>query len=140
MKDKPILEDFSQEDDDSNLKSNLSFNIKDLDNAFVSGKVVLKHEDKIVFETPIKVGENDILLSVDNNKEYTYSIQMTYDEDSNQEDDINLVEDVLLKTGSIYLLRDYELKVSNLAAYNGEKVAKYFAKDEKVTIRFKSSN
>ena len=140
LKDKPILEDFSQEDDDSNLKSNLSFNIKDLDNAFVSGKVVLKHEDKIVFETPIKVGENDILLSVDNNKEYTYSVQMTYDGDSDKEDNINLVEDELLTTDSICLLGDYELKVDGIDAYNGEKVAKYFAKDEKVTIRFKSSN
>ncbi len=103
LKDDPILLGFKRKDSFDSLKSTFHFSILDLDQAFVRGKIILKGDDGTLEEKKIKVGKNNITFSLKENVLYNYCILITYDEDSNKVDNINLVTDKIYKKGEMIL-------------------------------------
>ena len=141
LKDKPSITEFSQKDNLNESKVTLDFNVVDEDEAFIEGKAILKNkEDNSTVEKEIVVGQNSLQFSVEEDKPYVLEIYGTYDRDSNHEDEENKVVDELLATEEIELVGNYNLEVSNVVSYKESNEAKYFNKNEKINIRFSSTN
>ena len=146
LKDKPTSEAFLQVDDIDNRTVRLTANIVDPDKAFISGKAELvRNSDKEVVATKEFDAEH-ITFDIENielETEYTLVAKMTYDRDTNElEEDtsLNYVEDEIFRRRPIQLIPDYQLQISNLKTYNGEKETKYFERGQEVTVSFDSTN
>ncbi len=146
LKDKPTVQNFTQEDKIETSQVVLNFDVIDEDNSIVSAKAVLtKQEDgTVVSEKPIQKGKNSVTFDVENAKLYTIQIKATYDRDTstleNKPEEDNRVTDEVLDTKEIQLLTDYELQISNIKTYKEAQESKYFEKEEPITVKFESTN
>ena len=145
LKDRPIFENLIEQDNIEENKTTLSFNIKDDDNSFKTGKAIFtSKEDNTKQEKDIQIGQNNIEFNVENGKIYTFEIKVNYDRDSNEleekpEED-NLFIDEILITKEIQILADYEFTFNNFVTYNNENQTKYFEKQENIIVKFDSTN
>ena len=146
LKEKPTSEAFLQVDDIDNRTVRLTANIVDPDKAFISGKAELvRNSDKEVVATKEFDAEH-ITFDIENielETEYTLVAKMTYDRDTNElEEDtsLNYVEDEIFRRRPIQLIPNYQLQISNLKTYNGEKETIYFERGQEVTVSFDSTN
>ena len=145
LKDTPSFENLIEQDNIEENKTTLSFNIKDDDNSFKSGKAIFtNNEDNSKQEKHIQVGENSIEFDIENGKTYTLEIKVNYDRDSNKlegkpEED-NLFVDEVLVTREIQILADYEFTFNNFMTYKDESQTKYFEKQQNIIIKFDSTN
>jgi len=136
LKDRPSIYQFVQSD--SSLLSELYFDFYmiDSDQSFVSGKMVLVDSiDGSKREIPIHGGRNHITFSVLPNRNYLYQIFITYDRNSNREDNLYLVSDEIIKTDSVFLSSSSLFHISN--AYL---LTNTISKGEKAFIRFNFEN
>lgn len=145
LKDKPTSEAFLQVDDIDNKSVRLTARIVDPDKAFISGKAELvRNSDNQVVATKSFDAEHITFdINVELGVEYTLVAKMTYDRDTNtieEETNKNYVEDEIFRRRPIQLIADYELQISNIKTYNGEKETKYFERGQEVTVSFDSSN
>lgn len=145
LKDKPSIQRFIQNDNLNESKVVLDFDVVDEENSFINGKAVLKNnEDGSADEKEIVTGNNSIEFSVNEGKLYKLEIYVTYDRDTNtlegQELDENKVIDELLSTEDIELVGNYQLQLSNAISYKEDNESKYFNKNERINIRFSSTN
>ncbi|WP_294188685.1 ZmpA/ZmpB/ZmpC family metallo-endopeptidase [uncultured Clostridium sp.] len=138
LKDVPVVGDYQIKEDFDNKEITINFNIKDLDKAFVSGKVQLVKEDKsIQSEEDIKgIGENSFNLSVKEDEKYTFKVILTYKTD---EEGNNLVEEEIFLEKLFQLVEDYNLKINDIKTSN-DKETQYFNKNEKIKVSFTSTN
>ena len=145
LKAKPDSEAFSQVDDIENHAVTLTANIVDPDGAFIRGTAELvRNSDKKVVKTTTFDAEHItfIIDGLDLNTEYTLVAKMTYDRDSNtlEETNKNYVEDEIFRRRPIQLIADYQLEISNIKTYNGDKETRYFERGQEVTVSFDSNN
>lgn len=142
LKSVPSVQNVKQENDLDNGAIKFSFDLKDEDNSFLSGKaIVTKVEDGTTREFEIQKGDNELSIPLENAKLYQLDLHMSYDRDTNtfsQND--NLYEDVYLASHILQLLSDYELTISNIKTYKQDIETIYFNKDETIVVRFDSSN
>ncbi|HBC2029586.1 TPA: hypothetical protein I9Z65_001471 [Clostridium perfringens] len=138
LKSIPIVNDYNIEEDYDNEKIRFNFNIKDSDNAFVSGKVQLVKKDgsEKQEENIEAVGKNNFELSVKEDEEYTFKVILTYKRD---ESGSMLVEEKLFLEKPIQMIREYNLQVSDIKTSN-TKETQYFNKNEKIKVTFTSTN
>ena len=146
LKDKPTSEAFSQVDDIDHKSVRLTANIVDLDKAFIRGKAELvRNSDNEIVATKSFDAEH-ITFDIENLElgvEYTLIAKMTYDRDTNtieEETNQNYVEDEIFRRRPIQLIADYELGITNLKTYYGEKETRYFERGQEVTVSFDSTN
>lgn len=146
LKQKPTSEAFTQIDDIENKSVRLTANIVDPDKAFISGKAELvRNSDEKIVATKEFDAEH-ITFDIENieiGTQYTLVAKMTYDRDTNtieEETNKNYVENEIFRRRPIQLIADYELQISNLKTYNGEKETKYFERGQEVTVSFDSAN
>lgn len=146
LKQKPTSEAFTQIDDIENKSVKLTANIVDPDKAFISGKAELvRNSDEEIVATKEFDAEH-ITFDIENieiGTQYTLVAKMTYDRDTNtieEEINKNYVENEVFRRRPIQLIADYELQISNLKTYNGEKETKYFERGQEVTVSFDSAN
>ncbi len=88
LKDKPVVENFLV--DVKKETPDISFVLKDEDNSFKTGKIIVTDEaGNIVLEESIKVGENKFTKGLEEGKRYSIKIITDYDLDSNYFDEEN---------------------------------------------------
>ena len=145
LKDKPSLENYTQNDSLKDGTVAIAFDITDPDQAFISGKAILtKLSDRSTVEETISVGNNRLEFSVDEDTAYSLEILASYDRSLNQLDGQTAgaykVTDEVLKTEEIELIGDYKLTVDNIATLREETASRYFEKGETITLEFDSTN
>lgn len=145
LKDKPIITNIEQEDDE--LKSEITFNfdVIDNDNSFISGKAVLTNQENgLTLEKEIVLGHNNLTFNCLANTNYKLEFKYSYDRDTNALENLdendNKVLDELVFTKDIYLDVVYKFTVSNINTYDSWHQTKYFTSDEVVIIRFNRTN
>ena len=139
LKDVLTLEDFKEEFNTSKSKVNISFNIRDIDNSFVAGKILLtKKNGEVKYSKDINIGKNTFTLDLESFTTYDLKINVTYDRDSKNDSFNKINKDLILK--EIEGSKDYKLVVSNLKTTKNNKETKYFAKNEKINLVFESEN
>ena len=115
LKTKPTIDTHTVKIDDTTTPPTLSFEITDTDNAFKSGKVIVKEGNAVVKEygfdsiTPqIKLAElKDFVV-------YTLDIQVTYDLDDNEADNANVHTEYLEQDNEFEILGDYAFELTEL--------------------------
>lgn len=140
LKSEPYIHNFKAEDDYNNSKTKFSFDIKDLDNSFMSGKVqLLKKDGSIWREEDIKsAGHYETTFDVVEKIEYDFKVNITYkrDEDSNR-----VVDSKEVLNKYIQMIIDYKLNVSNLETYDINNVkTSYVDRNSDIKLRFTSTN
>ncbi len=146
LKNRPSIQNYKQQDDTDHAQVTLNFDVIDEDNSIMEAKAVLtKQEDSTIKEEKeIQVGKNSITFDVENAKLYTLEVKVTYDRDTNtlegKPEGDNRVTDEILTTKEILVLSDYELQISQIKTYQGTAESKYFQKDERITLKFESTN
>lgn len=142
LKDHVGITNYSQVDDTSKGSVAVNFDLDDLDDAFISGKAFLtKIEDNTSQVFDIKKGENNLILVLDDAKQYKLEIKVSYDRDTNLMDtNSNFYNDYLLGTYDILLLSDYKISISNIKTFNKNSETKYFEANQPIILTFESSN
>ena len=136
LKDKVSLNNFRYQENVTEEKLNVSFDILDKDNALKSGKVVLSTSNDTVEKT-FKPSDN---LSFDFDvKEGKYKLEVFADYQRDIEG--NIVESKCLLNQNIDVVFDYEYTLTDLNVSDVNGVNKtYFNKDEDVVLSFNSTN
>ncbi len=146
LRDKPTSEAFLQTDDIIGQSVTLTARIVDPDKAFISGSAdLVKNSTKEV----VAIKEFDAehitftIEKIELDTEYTLVAKMTYARDDKKiEEETNeyYVQDEIFRERPIQLIADYDLNISNLKTYRGDKQTVYFERGEEATISFDSTN
>lgn len=149
----PVIKNYIVREDTSNSKLYISFNLEDVDSAFVSGDYTITEEINETEQTTentelvggrIEVGENNIEFTAEENKKYNLSLCIRYDLDSNElENDTEDHSSSVLDNKILQIITDFEFKLSDVATYRIDDenlVANTeFYKRENIAIRFNNS-
>ncbi len=144
LKEKPSIQNYQVTEIIEEAKLKVSFDIKDMDNSLTSAKIQLFEENK---DTPIKeeiakIGNNEFVLDLEENKTYILNIYISYNLDTDQltehEQDNTGIS---LETKELKLNIDYKFELSNIKLYNeeGQEVDQY-SKNEPIIVGFTSTN
>ncbi len=115
LKDKPKVENYIFEDNSEYPK--IYFNIKDVDNSFVSGRVIVfDDKNKLYFATNIDINKTEYELKINDTKNYKLKLEVNYILDQNNNEKYNKTE---------YL---YQTDVKHITNYN------FKLNNEKITI------
>lgn len=137
LKDIPVVENFYQTNKEDQVT--ISFDLNDYDEAFISGKVLLKDGNDIK-EQEIGRNHNELTFDVIDGKIYSLEVLVTYDRDTNEDSLEYYVENQKILEKPIQYLRDYGLKITDVKTLNNNQESMYFGKNENVTVYFKSEN
>ncbi len=122
LKDAPSITDYAIEQEPQNNQVNIQFDLIDLENAFISGKVqLLKNNAQIDEEIIEHVGSNIITFDVEDKTTYTYKIILKYARDN--EKTVKVEEKTLLEEQFKFvkdeIVTNIELKdISNTYLYH----------------------
>ena len=132
LKDKPKVENYIFEDNSDYPKIN--FSIKDVDNTFVSGRVIVfDDKNKLYFATNIDINKTEYELKINDNKNYKLKLEINYILDQNNNEKYNKTE--YLYETNIKHITDYNFKLNN------EKISIKNNENEKTAIiTFNSTN
>ena len=96
LKDAITLEDYKEEFNTSKSKVNISFNLNDIDNSFVSGKLIFtKKNGEVKYTKDINIGKNIFSLDLEAFTTYDLKINVTYDRDSNSDNFNRINKDLI---------------------------------------------
>ena len=129
---KPSISDIVVNDDNPDAPV-LSFTITDEEDTFVSGKVIITGNGQEQ-ELPIESKDNTtfVLKNIEEFKEYNVEIELTYDFDSNKED--NEHQDTITENSKFEVIGEYEFTLQN---FNFVKVD---TQRKVIVLSFESSN
>ena len=136
LKSAPSVENVSTEEDFENSLLNISFDVKDDDKAFVSGKAKLLSDSGLAEQTKdVSVGKNELEFSVKEDESYTFQILATY---ATSEDGGDYTyEDQVIYTTTVQMIRDYNLSISDIRSEDSQgESEKYFGKNEEIALSF----
>ncbi len=134
-----IVVDYEAEDILEKNQVKFLFQIQDEDLAFVSGKVqlVLSSDNSVKAEEHItQTGHQEFILDVAEQTEYTLRVLLTWN--PSEDETMRVFDDVVLEK-PIYMIRDYNLNVSDITTLEedgGENV--YFEPDSTVKVGFQA--
>ncbi len=136
LKDKPSITNYVVKDSLNDSTLNILFTLDDFDSAVTYGKILITDESgNTLKEQDIKVGSNDIMISVMEDKIYTAKFSVGYNLTNNKDlDDSNLVGKIE-EVKELHLKSDYQFEISNFVTEKDT----YFV-TEKVKLYFDSSN
>jgi len=132
------IDGYSTSDDINNNKMKFSFNVVDIDSAFISSNAQLIDKNgKLIKEQNIpRIGHNDVVFDVIEKEKYDFKVISTYKRD---EDGKNIVSNEILGK-SAQLIPNYNLTVSDIGAYDKGIKVSYINRNSTVNIRFTSEN
>ena len=137
MKSAPIVENYEAEDILEKDQVKFRFVLTDADHSFLSGKIQLVSGDRpiVVAEEVIPhAGEQAFILDVEEQKEYTFRVLLSWKE---TEDGNRQVTDEVALEKTVYMVRDYGLKMSEMSAFSADGLeAVYYEPGSAVKIRF----
>ena len=143
LKQVPSIVNYTLEEDEENSRLTIKFNVIDTDNSIKTGVFNVTNDDnENIFSEEVVSGKNEFVFSVQKNVEYTISITIGYNLDTDK-----LTEHqenhsgTLSKQEKAMLIEEYQLELNNIETYNanGEET-ETFARQEQITIRFNSQN
>lgn len=144
LKDKPFVQNYVFDTDLINSAILLNFDIVDLENSFIDGKIVLKSNGQEVISKKVTKGHNEIALGVVPLQKYVMEIRMDYDLDDhlleNSPSEDNRVTDEVVFSREVEFVADYQLKVENIQTYNGTVQSQTFNKGDLIKVCFESTN
>lgn len=136
LKDAPAVKNDSVSSDINTDSVTIKFDIEDTDNSFVSAKAIFGSEEEVV-----EIGSNELTFKIKSGETVDFKVLVNYDRDTNAIDnDANFIENDEIFNKSIQLVEDYNLTLSELTTYKGGNEFKYFEKNEKISVGFKSTN
>ena len=139
MKSAPAVEDYETEDILEKDQVKFRFVLTDTDRSFLSGKIQLISDagSIIVAEEVIpQTGEQAFTLDVEEQKEYTFRVLLSWKE---TEDGSRQVTDEIVLEKTVYMVRDYGLKLSGIKALSADgSETVYFEPGNAVKLRFRA--
>lgn len=147
LKQIPVIKNYIVREDTINSKLYISFDLEDVDSAFVSGDYTITEEDaenSALVGGKIEAGENNIEFTAEENKKYNLSLCIRYDLDSNElENDTEDHSSSVLDNKILQIITDFEFKLSDIATYRIDDenlVANTeFYKGENIVVRFNNN-
>lgn len=145
LKDKPSIQNYQVEEIIENAKLKVAFDVIDNDKSLITTEMQLfeaNENTKPIKEETLKVGHNEFILDLEENKDYILNICLVYNLDTDEliEHEIDN-SGVILEAKDLKLNIDYKFNFSNIKLYSekGEEVQEY-SKNEPIILGFTSSN
>lgn len=139
MKSAPVVKDYETEDILEKDQVKFRFVLTDEDRSFLSGKVQLISKDSSALaaeEEIVHTGEQEFTLDVEEQKEYTFRVLLSWKE---TEDGSRQVKDDAVLEKTVYMIRDYGLRLSNIRTFSEDGTDMvYFEPDSIVKISFRA--
>lgn len=137
MKSAPAAKDYSTQDNLETGQVTFQFWLEDEDQSFLSGKVQLLSDDgvSVITEEPLsQAGPQELTLNLEEQREYTFRLLLTWKQ--TEDGSRQIVDDVLLEE-TVYLIRDYGLKLSGVITSSPEGMETlYFEPGSEMKLRF----
>lgn len=154
LKTMPIVENWSVEEDIQKSELNISFDIKDIDQAFESGTYRIiedkgeninpEDEEICISSGGIVLGNNKINVKVEENKDYKIILCIKYSLDTNTLEQEGENEGTTTIENNLRLVIDYKFELSNIKTYKEkdeiEEEEKEFKIGEYIILKFNSEN
>lgn len=141
LKEKPMIENYTKEDDINEQKIKLSFDLMDLDHSVTSAKLEIYDDaEKIIKDQELLQGKNEVEIKVKEGKKYKALFVLAYDLDTNQlpQEGENTGSETMEK--ELQLVIDYGLKIMNLTTKKDDQVTTTFEKNQPIQLAFESTN
>ncbi len=139
MKSAPAVESYQTEDILEKDQMKFTFDLQDGDQSFLSGKVQLVERDSgaIVAEEAITQPETQVFtLAVEEQQEYTFRVLVSWKKTL---DGSRQVADQILLEKTVYLVRDYGLRLSEIKTQSEQGVyTPYYEPDSTVKLIFRA--
>ncbi len=130
----PSIDGLSEIDDVSTGTVIFNFNINDPDNTIISGTATVGSQ-----KLDVDAKTTTLSFKVPEGESQRLRIDIIYDLDSDKKDSEN--SDTLVLEKEFTLISNYELTITDTKTYNSkQEETKFFNKDEKIQLRFKSEN
>ncbi len=141
LKEIPTIENYKVSENVKESKLNISFDILDKDNSITSATLKVTDENsKVIKETTIKKGTNKIEIDVDDEKKYKANIIINYDLATNTLDKEENHTGNIYNEKELQLIINYDFKLTNIKTYKNNIENKTFESNEKIELRFDSTN
>ena len=143
LKEVPSITNYTLEEDKENSKLTIKFNVIDTDNSIKTGTFsVINENNENIFEKEVIAGKNNFVFNVEKNLEYTISINIGYNLDTDKlTDHQENHSGTISKEEKAILIEDYEIELSNIETYNSnQEKTSIFVKQEQINVRFESQN
>lgn len=144
LKDLPFVENYHIEDNLTDSKVIITFDLLDTDKSFETGKAELvKQTDNTKQEKTIQVGKNTLEFTVEEKVLYDFNVIVNTDLDTDtleETQDLNKVQNKKIYTQEIEQIADYKLTISGIKTYKNTILSNYFEKNEKINLEFTSTN
>lgn len=141
LKAMPRVENYVVTENIREQKLIISFDINDKDNSVVNSLFkVFDRESKIVKSQKLVSGRNIVEFDVQDGEKYNTSIEIFYDLDTNKLDYKKDNTGVVKIEKEVTLVTDYKFKLDNIKTYKNNVQNDTFNSDEKIELRFESTN
>ena len=141
LKAMPRIENYSVVENIRDQKLMISFDINDKDNSVVKSVFKVFDENANLVKSQIFVnGRNKVEFDVQDGKKYRTSLEVSYDLDTNKLEESKDNTGVIKLEKEVILVTDYNFKIRNVKTYKNGVQNSDFDKNEKIELRFESSN
>lgn len=133
----PEVSDYNAQDIIEKEEVRFTFSLNDTDNAFLSAKAQLlsKDGDLIDEKEILSTGSQEFVTYVKEKTEYLFRVVV----DSKRTQDLSLIlRNKVIFEHSVYVMRDYQLQLSDIKTLNSGGESLYFAKKSEITVSFRA--
>lgn len=141
LKAMPRVENYSVVEDIRNQKLIISFDINDKDSSVVNSIFKVFDENTRLIKTEKLVnGRNIVEIDVQDGKKYKTSIEISYDLDTNNLEFEKDNTGIIKIEKELTLVTDYKFRIEDIVTYKDGVQSNSFNRNEKIELRFKSTN
>lgn len=141
LKDSPIIENYRADENIDSSTFNISFDVKDLDKSLTNAVIeIVDDKEETIYGKELVIGTNKIVVNVEEKKQYIARIYLYYDLSSGMIDDATDNTGVVNFSKKFQLIKDYEIKVSDINTYKGDVESFKFEIIDDIKIGFSSTN
>ena len=141
LKQVPEMNVYKLEENIAESKFKIELGFLDTDKAITDLTYEIKNEEEAVIQSGrLESANNNIELIGEENKKYKLYVYMNYNLDSNMIETEENYEGYITYDKELKFVTDYQFTISNIKTYKLETESKEFEKNEKIKIRFDSTN
>lgn len=144
LKDYPTLENFTINENTTEAKVDIAFDLFDLDGAFRSGKILLinKNTGEIVSQKDVILGKNKASFVLENAVKYDIRIEASglLDSETEIEESMNKFESYNLYETEYRIVNDYKLEVTDVVTMSDGVITNQFGANGAIEMSFASIN
>ena len=141
LKSKPVINNYRVEEDINHSTVNIFFDVVDPDHALIDGNVsIIDKDNKVLATDTIEMGNNSIQVLVNEGENYKVKINADYNLTVDPKaTDKDVIGTVLLEK-DLQLNIDYQFQATNFKTYLDDLESSTFNKNQKIKIKFDSTN